>query len=93
MPKPKMTAAQQRVLCDLSDEEYRFARGSEERVCAKLESLGMVHGRLQVSGRDDYRGLTNYRRAYRRLRVDELNRCGCGKPCDATGYCDDCFGG
>lgn len=27
-----------------------------------------------------------------RIRQNRRNTC-CGKPCDATGYCDDCFGG
>lgn len=27
------------------------------------------------------------------IKNDECKRCGCGKPCDVTGYCVDCFGG
>lgn len=23
----------------------------------------------------------------------DMDKCGCGAPADATGYCDDCFGG
>lgn len=68
MAKKKLTSAQQRML-DVLGDHWTFPVGSEVRTCEALESKGLIEGALKFAGRDEVRGLTSYRRAYRRTAV------------------------
>ena len=69
-------------------ERNRILRMDEFRIFGINVERGPVLGAMWLSA-------TNAEKVLKLLRkyAASERRCSCGKPCDATGYCDDCLGG
>lgn len=66
--KPKgPTEAQQRILDSLSTTEFQFVPG-KEKSCWALKSLGLVESKLMLARRDNVKGLTQLKTAFRRIK-------------------------
>jgi hypothetical protein len=62
----KLTDSQKRILAELPDDKYKFPGWLEALSCRKLESMGYAESELMIAKRDNTKGITNVRLAYKR---------------------------
>lgn len=62
----KLTDGQRRLLEELPDDEYQFPGPREAQSYRKLERMGYATSELLVAKRDNTKGTTEFRPAYKR---------------------------
>lgn len=65
MRAKQLTDSQRRALAAASDLSFEFV-GRQAATFSRLESMGLVEGRLEPAEWDSRRGITSYKRAFRR---------------------------
>jgi hypothetical protein len=62
----KLTDNQKRLLAELPDDKYKFPGSLEAQSYRKLESMGYAESELMMAKRDNTKGITDFRPAYKR---------------------------
>ena len=64
----KMTEARQRLLESFDYETFRFPpKGTRDSACYSLVSDGLLESDMRMAYRDNVRGMTQFKQAYRRV--------------------------
>lgn len=64
--KLKLTDNQKRLLAELPDDQWKFPGSLESQSYRKLETMGYATSELMMAKRDNMKGTTEFRPAYKR---------------------------
>lgn len=62
----KLTDNQKRLLAELPDDQWKFPGSLESQSYRKLESMGYAESELMLAKRNNVKGITEFRPAYKR---------------------------